>query len=99
VIGFLIDWQDRGFHHRNGMPGLAMLVLALLMFRLVWGLVGGLLVALSHRSSTRLAASWQLLAKARPHPDHLIGHNPLGAGSVFAMLAWFCWRRLAPAAW
>ena len=20
------------------------------------------------------------------HPDHLIGHNPLGAGSVFAML-------------
>lgn len=25
--------------------------------------------------------------RGRPHPDHLIGHNPLGASSVFAMLA------------
>ena len=24
--------------------------------------------------------------KGRAHPDHLVGHNPLGAGSVFAML-------------
>lgn len=22
----------------------------------------------------------------RPHPDHVVGHNPLGAASVFAML-------------
>jgi cytochrome b len=25
--------------------------------------------------------------RGRAHPDHLVGHNPLGAGSVFAMLA------------
>jgi cytochrome b len=25
--------------------------------------------------------------RGQSHPDHLIGHNPLGAGSVFAMLA------------
>ena len=24
--------------------------------------------------------------RGKSHPDHLVGHNPLGAGSVFAML-------------
>lgn len=59
-------------------------VLALLLFRLVWGLVGG------HwsRFSTFLYSPSSVLAylKGKAHPDHLIGHNPLGAASVFAML-------------
>ena len=28
--------------------------------------------------------------RGRAHPDHLIGHNPLGASSVFAVLAILC---------
>ena len=59
-------------------------VLTLLLFRLAWGFVGG------HWSRFRsfLYAPRSVLAYlgGRAHPDHLVGHNPLGAGSVFAML-------------
>lgn len=59
-------------------------VLALLLFRLVWGLVGG------HwsRFRTFLYAPRSVVdyLRGRAHPDHLIGHTPLGAASVFAML-------------
>ena len=60
-------------------------VLALLLFRLLWGFVGG--------RWSRFAAfiygprSLTAYLRGRAHPDHLIGHTPLGAISVFAMLA------------
>jgi cytochrome b len=59
-------------------------VLTLLLFRLAWGFVGG------HWSRFRsfLYGPSSVLAYlgGRAHPDHLVGHNPLGAGSVLAML-------------
>jgi cytochrome b len=59
-------------------------VLALLLFRLLWGFVGG------HWSRFRTflptPARVSAYLRGSPHPDHLVGHNPLGAGSVFAML-------------
>ena len=59
-------------------------VLTLLLFRLVWGFVGGRW----SRFRNFLYAPSSVLAYlgGRPHPDHLVGHNPLGAGSVFAMM-------------
>lgn len=59
-------------------------VLALLLFRLVWGLVGGRW----SRFVSFIYAPTSVLdyLRGRAHPDHLVGHNPLGAGSVFAML-------------
>lgn len=72
--GAWIDWHAR----------LGYAVLTLLLFRLVWGVVGG------HwsRFKTFLYAPSSVAAylRGRPHPDHLVGHNPLGAFSVFAML-------------
>ena len=60
-------------------------VLALLLFRLVWGIVGG------HwsRFGAFLYAPADLLAYVRGKgpPAHDAGHSPLGALSVFAMLA------------
>lgn len=60
-------------------------VLTLLLFRLAWGVVGG------HwsRFARFLYSPRSIIAylRGRAHPDHLIGHNPLGATSVFAMLA------------
>jgi cytochrome b len=60
-------------------------VLTLLLFRLVWGLVGG------HwsRFASFIYSPGSVIdyLRGRAHPDHLIGHNPLGAGSVFAMIA------------
>jgi cytochrome b len=74
IGGGLIDWHAR----------LGYCVLALLLFRLVWGLVGGYW----SRFASFLYAPSHVVAyvRGRSHPDHLIGHNPLGAASVFAML-------------
>ena len=60
-------------------------VLALLLFRLVWGVVGGRWSRFSAFVYAPRSVFNYLRGKA--HPDHLVGHNPLGAASVFAMLA------------
>ena len=62
-------------------------VFALIVFRLVWGLVGG------HwsRFASFIYGPASLLRYLRGQPlasDHFhVGHNPLGSASVFAMLA------------
>ena len=60
-------------------------VLTLLLFRIIWGFIGGRW----SRFASFLFAPRSVAAYLRgnAHPDHLVGHNPLGAGSVFAMLA------------
>ena len=69
VGGAAMDWHAR----------LGYAVLALLLFRLAWGFIGG------HwsRFATFLYAPRSVGAylAGRGHPDHLVGHNPLGAGS------------------
>jgi cytochrome b len=76
VTGYqgVLEWHAR----------LGYAVLTLLLFRLVWGFIGG------HWSRFRsfLPSPSRVSAYLRgdAHPDHLVGHNPLGAGSVFAML-------------
>jgi cytochrome b len=60
-------------------------LLALLMFRVVWGFVGGRWSRFRSFLYSPTAVIDYL--RGRPHPDHLVGHNPLGAGSVFLMLA------------
>ena len=60
------------------------LVLALLLFRLAWGFVGG------HWSRFRafLYSPGSLInyLRGEAQPHHLVGHTPLGALSVFALL-------------
>lgn len=83
VIGLVVTGKIGGnaiiWHSRLGYA-----VMALLMFRLVWGVIGG--------RWSRFAAflygprSVFNYLRGKAHPDHLIGHNPLGAGSVLAML-------------
>lgn len=83
VIGLLItgsiggNWMN--WHLRLGYS-----VLTLLLFRLVWGFVGG------HwsRFASFVYAPSTLLAYLRGHarPEHGVGHSPLGALSVFALL-------------
>ncbi len=74
VGGAAMDW-----HFRIGYA-----VLALLLFRLGWGLVGG------HwsRFSSFLYSPSTLLRylHGQGGPELSVGHNPLGAGSVFALL-------------
>lgn len=63
---------------------LGLLVFALLVFRLLWGLVGGYWSRFAHFVPTpaRLHAYLTGRIKGTDHP----GHNPLGALSVLAML-------------
>lgn len=61
-------------------------VLALLVFRLLWGLVGGRW----SRFASFVPGPGRLLRYlgGRARPEDEVGHNPLGAFSVLAMLAW-----------
>jgi cytochrome b len=58
--------------------------LSLLLYRLNWGFVGGN----GSRFSSFVYGPRSVVAylKGHAHPDHLLGHSPLGALSVFAML-------------
>lgn len=60
-------------------------VLTLLLFRLVWGIVGGKW----SRFASFIYAPSNVLRYLKGHGDplHSVGHNPLGSFSVFAMLA------------
>lgn len=82
-VGLLVTSQVGGaamaWHFRFGYG-----VLTLLMFRLVWGFLGG------HWSRfatfmTGPSAIWQYL-RGQGKPQDSVGHNPLGALSVVAML-------------
>jgi len=61
-------------------------ILTLLAFRLVWGFAGGRwsrFRSFLYAPSTSLR---YLRGASLPHEHHHVGHNPLGAGSVFALL-------------
>ncbi len=83
VVGLVITGKLGGnamvWHFRFGQA-----VLTLVLFRLVWGLVGG------HWSRwSQLAISpAQVLGHLRGRTVHWAGHNPLGSWSVLMMLGW-----------
>ena len=84
VVGLVISGNVGGnampWHFRFGYG-----VLSLLLFRIVWGLVGGRW----SRFSSFIYAPATILnyMKGRGKPEHSVGHNPMGAGSVFALFA------------
>jgi cytochrome b len=71
------NWMQ--WHFRFGYA-----VLTLLLFRIIWGFVGGRwsrFVSFIYAPSTIVA-----YFKGQDKPEHSVGHNPMGAGSVFALL-------------
>lgn len=83
VIGLIVTAKVGGdamnWHFRLGY-----VVFALLLFRLVWGFVGGRWSRFASFFPTPTRLGRYLRGQARPE-DHA-GHNPLGAFSVLAML-------------
>jgi cytochrome b len=83
IIGLVIT-ANVGGNWMNWHLRLGYTVLSLLLFRLVWGFVGG------HwsRFSSFLYGPFTVLAylKGEVRPEHRVGHNPLGMLSVFALL-------------
>jgi cytochrome b len=85
VGGLLVSGQIGG----NAMPVHGLLgqgVLTLVLFRLVWGLVGGHWSRFATFLPTRQRLTAYLHALNHPQLGHTIGHNPLGALSIVAML-------------
>lgn len=80
AISGLVGGAAMVWHFRFGYA-----VLSLLLFRIVWGLVGGRW----SRFGAFIYAPQSVISylKGQGKPEHSVGHNPLGAGSVFAMLA------------
>jgi cytochrome b len=83
VLGLVVSGNVGGswmnWHMRFGY-----VVFALLVFRLVWGVVGGRWSRFVHFVPTPRRL-WAYLRGN--HPTQAVGHNPMGALSVLAMLA------------
>jgi len=85
VVGSVVSAKIGGgamlWHFRFGY-----VVLTLLAFRLLWGFVGGRwsrFGAFVYAPATSLRF---LRGRSEPHEHHHVGHNPLGAWSVLALL-------------
>lgn len=86
VVGLVITGNVGGgamaWHFRLGY-----LVLALLVFRIVWGFAGGRWSRFSSFVRGPGVILRYLRGQSAPHEMHHVGHNPLGALSVLALLA------------
>ncbi len=74
-----VDWMP--WHLRSGYA-----ILALLVFRLAWGFVGGTTARFAHFIRGPRAALEHARALVREERPVTFGHNPLGAWMVVAML-------------
>lgn len=83
VIGLVVtgsiggNWMN--WHLRLGYS-----VLTLLLFRLVWGFIGGHWSRFANFIYT--PSSFVAYLRGQALPEHRVGHSPLGALSVFALL-------------
>lgn len=73
----LLHW-----HRLNGVA-----ILTLLVFRLLWGLVGSPTARFAHFLSSPLSAARYALDLVRARSKSYLGHNPVGAWMVIALLA------------
>jgi cytochrome b len=79
AISGLVGGSALAWHFRFGYVSIA-----LLAFRIIWGVVGGRW----SRFISFIYAPQSIVnyLKGQGKPEHSVGHSPLGAGSVFALL-------------
>lgn len=80
---WLSAWRD--WMRVHIMCGLT--ILALLLFRLLWGCIGSDTARFSHFVKSPVAALRHLMHLARREPDSEVGHNAAGGWMVVVMLA------------
>lgn len=89
VIGSIVSAKIGGnalvWHMRLGY-----LIFTLLVFRLLWGLIGGRWSRFSSFVYAPGAVLRYLRGRSRADEHHDVGHSPLGAFSVFALIAILC---------
>lgn len=79
-VTWRLDWMD--WHAKAGYA-----VLALVIFRLLWGVVGSDTARFSRFVASPLVAISHLKHALRREPDRQVGHNPAGAWMVLLLLA------------
>lgn len=89
VVGLVVTGSTGGnamvWHFKLGYA-----VFTLLLFRLVWGIIGGKWSRFA--SFIYSPSSIIQYIKGQRHPHHAVGHNPLGALSVFALLTFLLFQ-------
>jgi cytochrome b len=75
-----LNWMD--WHARVGDA-----LLALVLFRLLWGFFGSQTARFRHFVASPRKAARHLARIGRREPDHQVGHNPAGAWMVIMLLA------------
>jgi cytochrome b len=83
VIGLVVTGSIGG-NWMNWHLRLGYAVLTLLLFRLVWGFIGGHWSRFA--SFVYAPSSFVAYLRGQARPEHRVGHSPLGALSVFALL-------------
>ena len=82
VVSGLLGGNAMIWHFRFGYA-----VLALLIFRIVWGVIGGRWSRFASFIYAPATTLRYLRGQSRADEHHEVGHNPLGAFSVFGLLA------------
>jgi cytochrome b len=87
LVGLIgVMWWSAEYHEMDIHLLVGPLVLGLLLFRLVWGVIGGSTARFVNFLKGPRAAISYLNGRAA----HVLGHNPLGGWSVAAMLLLLC---------
>ena len=79
-VTWRLDWMD--WHAKAGYA-----LLALVIFRLLWGVVGSDTARFCRFVASPRLAIHHLQHALRREPDHQVGHNPAGAWMVLFLLA------------
>jgi len=74
-----LNWMD--LH-----AGIGVVLLALVLFRILWGFFGSDSARFRRFLATPAAAARHLVNMFRPEPDHEAGHNPAGGWMVLLLL-------------
>ena len=82
IVSAQLGGEAMTWHMRFGYA-----IFTLLAFRLAWGFVGGRWSRFARSSTGRRRPCATCAARAAPHEHHDVGHTPLGAWSVLALLA------------
>jgi cytochrome b len=88
LVGAAWLTQHEGWMDQHKLCGYALT--ALLMFRLIWGVIGSDTACFHRFLKGPVAAIRHLVHLYRRQPDHEVGHNAVGGWMVLVMLALLC---------
>lgn len=86
AVGIVLLWWSAENHRMDLHFKVGLVMLGLVVFRLLWGLVGSSTARFSSFVKGPAAIRAYLAGQNRGTGEHVVGHNPLGALSVLALI-------------